>query len=113
MSGGEKKRLSIGTELITNPQIMFFDEPTSGLDSSASVQIISHLRELAGTGRTIICVVHQPSSRLLEIFDDLYVLSEGQCLYRGTMNNLLNVLHESGFVCPNYYNRADFGMLNI
>lgn len=113
LSGGEKKRLSIGTELITNPPIMFFDEPTSGLDSSSSVQVISHLKDLVDTGRTIICVIHQPSSRLLSFFDDLYVLSEGQCIYSGPMDDMLGTFKQAGFDCPNFYNRADFGKRSI
>lgn len=111
MSGGEKKRLSIGTELITNPPLMFFDEPTSGLDSSSSLQVISHLKDLAKTGRTIICVIHQPSSKLLEFFDDVFVLSEGRCIYRGSVLDIVDTFQKLGFHCPNYYNRADFGNL--
>ncbi|EDO64381.1 AGAP009469-PA, partial [Anopheles gambiae str. PEST] len=83
ISGGEKKRLSIGLELISNPSIMFFDEPTSGLDIIAAMQVVAHLKDLAASGRCVICVIHQPSSSILQMFDDLFVLSEGHCLYRG------------------------------
>ncbi|XP_059609080.1 ATP-binding cassette sub-family G member 1-like [Phlebotomus argentipes] len=110
LSGGECKRLSIGVELLTNPPVMFLDEPTSGLDSVSAVQVVSHLRDLARAGRTIVCVIHQPSSRLLEFFDDLYVISNGQCIYSGSVEKMVGSFQESGFECPLYYNRADFAL---
>ncbi|KAJ9599055.1 hypothetical protein L9F63_010447, partial [Diploptera punctata] len=110
LSGGEQKRLSIGVELLTNPPVMFFDEPTSGLDSVSSLQMVSYLKCLAQAGRTVICTIHQPSSRLFEMFDDIYLLAEGQCLYSGPLEQLTNVLEQQGFICPKYYNRADFAI---
>ncbi|XP_053694702.1 ATP-binding cassette sub-family G member 4-like [Sabethes cyaneus] len=110
ISGGEKKRLSIGLELISNPKIMFFDEPTSGLDIIAAMQVIAHLKELALSGRCVVCVIHQPSSSILQMFDDLMILSEGQCIYRGPLDELVSTFKASGFECPNYYNRADFAL---
>lgn len=109
LSGGEKKRLSIGMELVSNPQIMFFDEPTSGLDSVASYQVISYMKDLALQGRCVVSVIHQPSSELLELFDDVYVVVDGRCLYQGSLDNLITTFSEAGFQCPPYYNRADFG----
>ncbi|XP_041778571.1 ATP-binding cassette sub-family G member 4-like [Anopheles merus] len=110
ISGGEKKRLSIGLELISNPSIMFFDEPTSGLDIIAAMQVVAHLKDLAASGRCVICVIHQPSSSILQMFDDLFVLSEGHCLYRGPLDGLVDTFKACGFECPNYYNRADFAL---
>ncbi|XP_069686813.1 ATP-binding cassette sub-family G member 1-like isoform X2 [Periplaneta americana] len=110
LSGGEKKRLSIGVELLTNPPFMFFDEPTSGLDSSSSYQVVTHLKSLAEAGRVIVCAIHQPSSRLFEMFDDVFILSEGNCFYRGPVNDMTTYFEEAGFVCPKYYNRADFAI---
>lgn len=81
----------------------------SGLDSSSSVQVVSHLKALSRGGRTIVCVIHQPSSRLFEMFDDIYLLVDGQCLYNGTVDDMVPVLENAGFKCPKYYNRADFG----
>ena len=81
----------------------------SGLDSSSSLQVISHLKSLVQGGRTIVCSIHQPSSRLFEMFDDLYVLAEGQCLYSGPIQDMTAVFERAGFSCPKYYNRADFG----
>ncbi|XP_058453455.1 ATP-binding cassette sub-family G member 1-like [Malaya genurostris] len=110
ISGGERKRLSIGLELISNPRIMFFDEPTSGLDSVASYQVVSHLKELAKQGRCVVSAIHQPSSELLELFDDIYVLADGRCMYQGTLMEMIPTLAEAGFLCPRYYNPADFAL---
>ncbi|XP_025421667.1 ATP-binding cassette sub-family G member 4-like [Sipha flava] len=109
LSGGERKKLSIALELIHNPSIMFFDEPTSGLDSSSANQVLNTLKDLANSGRTIICTIHQATSSQLKIFDDLYVLTpSGHCIYHGMTSNLLDYLAVQGLRCPLYHNTADY-----
>ncbi|KAJ6299481.1 hypothetical protein OIU76_020446 [Salix suchowensis] len=83
ISGGEKKRLSIAIEILTRPRLLFLDEPTSGLDSASSFFVIQTLRNIARDGRTIISSIHQPSSEVFALFDDLFLLSGGETVYFG------------------------------
>lgn len=108
LSGGEKKRLSIALELVTNPQIMFLDEPTSGLDEVTASACIRLLRSLAHEDRTIICTIHQPSAAMFDLFDNMYLLAQGQCVYSGAPKVLIPFLLSTGYTCPKYNNPADY-----
>ncbi|KAI9552421.1 ABC protein [Daphnia sinensis] len=110
LSGGECKRLSIGLELLNNPDILFLDEPTSGLDSSSSLQCVALLRDIARSGRTVVATIHQPSSRLLDYFDHLYIVASGMCIYQGPIGSLVPYLQTANLECPSYHNPADFVM---
>lgn len=83
ISGGEKKRLSIALEILTRPHLLFLDEPTSGLDSAAAFFVTQTLRNIARDGRTVISSIHQPSSEVFALFDDLFLLSSGETVYFG------------------------------
>ncbi|KDO26430.1 hypothetical protein SPRG_08233 [Saprolegnia parasitica CBS 223.65] len=73
----QMKRLTIGVELASNASILFLDEPTSGLDARAALRIMKGLTQIAKSGRTIVCTIHQPSSEVFEMFDQLLLLKRG------------------------------------
>ncbi|KAL6496364.1 ABC transporter G member 22 [Orobanche gracilis] len=83
VSGGERKRVCIGNEIIINPSLLFLDEPTSGLDSTTALRIVDTLHDIAEDGKTVITTIHQPSSRLFLKFDKLILLGKGSLLYFG------------------------------
>lgn len=108
LSGGQQKRLSIAMELVDDPLILFLDEPTTGLDQSSSTQCIRLLKKLAAEGKTIVITIHTPSARLFEMFDNLYALADGCCIYQGLSCNLVPFLIELDLICPETFNPADF-----
>lgn len=110
LSGGERKRTSIGVELICGPKILLLDEPTSGLDTATSEKIAHILNMLSRTGRTVICTIHQPSAGVLEHFDDLMLLSQGHCVYHGTMSKAVEYFESIGHPCPKRFTPTDFFM---
>ena len=111
ISGGEKKRVNIGNELITNPYIMILDEPTTGLDSVNAVRVGLLLQELAhDEGRTVICTIHTPSSELFDLFDDLLLLAKGHVIYHGPRDDAIAYFAAAGHPVPARVNPSEFYM---
>jgi ABC-type multidrug transport system ATPase subunit len=110
ISGGERKRTSVGVELITNPSLLFLDEPLSGLDSYAAFTLTQALKDLASSGVPVLCTVHQPSSEIFDMFDDIIILHDGDLAYQGPANKLASHFDALGFPCPKNFNPADHVM---
>jgi ABC-type multidrug transport system ATPase subunit len=109
ISGGEKKRTSIGCELIVNPAVLFVDEPTSGLDSKMARSVIEILQSLAhDEGRTVITVIHQPSWRIFSLFDALVLLKDGRIVFQGPVSTVQGYFANLGFEAPPHENPMDY-----
>eukprot|EP00211_Chloroparvula_japonica_P004367 CAMPEP_0119121132 /NCGR_PEP_ID=MMETSP1310-20130426/1893_1 /TAXON_ID=464262 /ORGANISM="Genus nov. species nov., Strain RCC2339" /LENGTH=651 /DNA_ID=CAMNT_0007110671 /DNA_START=84 /DNA_END=2039 /DNA_ORIENTATION=+ len=108
VSGGERRRCSIGMELVTRPAVLLLDECTSGLDSTSARNIIESLSALAKTGRTVIFTIHQPSSSIFHLFDKILLLSKGNQVFFGPTNVCVDFFAQMGHPLPPMMNPADF-----
>jgi ABC-type multidrug transport system ATPase subunit len=107
-SGGEKRRVSIGVQLLSNPSVLFLDEPTTGLDATSAFQLVRTLKNLAQKGRTVVTTIHQPRSEIWDLFDNLIVLTRGSPVYCGSIAECLPWFEGQGFVVPAFVNPAEF-----
>ncbi|CAA7042180.1 unnamed protein product [Microthlaspi erraticum] len=86
LSTEQRKRLTVAVELVANPSIIFMDEPTTGLDARAAAIVMRAVKNVAETGRTIVCTIHQPSIDIFEAFDELVLLKRGgRMIYTGPL----------------------------
>ncbi len=108
VSGGERKRVAIATEIVTDPSVLFLDEPTSGLDSANALRVMQTLHHLAAHKRTVVCTIHQPRSAIFALFDHILLLSEGRVMYHGPARQACAYFSTLGFNSPPAYNPADF-----
>ncbi|KAM5576933.1 ABC transporter G family member 1 [Rosa sericea] len=115
LSGGEKRRVSICIELLTQPKLLFLDEPTSGLDSAASFYVMSRIANLGhkSSQRTIVASIHQPSSEVFQLFDNLCLLSSGETVYFGPASKANEFFTASGFPCPTLLYPSDHFLKTI
>ncbi|MCL7039664.1 hypothetical protein MKW94_010744 [Papaver nudicaule] len=108
ISGGERKRVCIGNEILINPSLLFLDEPTSGLDSTTALRMVRMLREIAKAGKTVVTTIHQPSSRLFHKFDKLILLGKGSLLYFGNASEAMVYFSSIGCTPLIAMNPAEF-----
>ncbi|PON40131.1 ABC transporter-like [Parasponia andersonii] len=108
VSGGERKRTSIGYEILVDPSLLLLDEPTSGLDSTSANRLLTILQGLAKSGRTIITTIHQPSSRMFHMFDKLLLISEGYPVYYGKARESMEYFSSLRFVPEIPMNPTEF-----
>ena len=108
ISGGERKRVNIATQIITDPAVLFLDEPTTGLDSFQALAVMECIKSLADHGRMIITVIHQPRSSIFNLFDQLLLLSDGNDMYFGDAKKAIGFFDKAGYTCPDSFNPADF-----
>ncbi|XP_054778948.1 ABC transporter G family member 1-like isoform X2 [Prosopis cineraria] len=116
ISGGQKRRVSICIEILTRPRLLFLDEPTSGLDSAASYYVMSRIASLDrkdGIQRTIIASIHQPSTEVFQLFDNLCLLSSGKTLFFGPASAATEFFTSNGFPCPALQNPSDHFLKTI
>lgn len=111
ISGGERKRVSIGVDMIHDPPILLLDEPTSGLDSTSALQVIELLSSMArAKHRTIVLSIHQPSYRLLQYISKFLILSRGSVVHIGSLELLEEKIDKMGFKIPLQLNPLEFAM---
>ncbi|PKU70630.1 ABC transporter G family member 6 [Dendrobium catenatum] len=110
VSGGERRRVSIGIDIIHDPIILFLDEPTSGLDSTSAYMVVQVLKRIAESGSIVIMSIHQPSYRILGLLDRLLFLSRGQTVFSGTPDFLPLYFSEFGKPIPENDNRTEYAL---
>ncbi|CAK7323651.1 unnamed protein product [Dovyalis caffra] len=111
ISGGEKRRVSVGVDLVHEPAVLLIDEPTSGLDSASALHIVLLLKSMAiKQGKTIVLTIHQPGFRILELFDKILLLLNGTILHHGSLHLLEQRLTFAGHSIPRHVNVLEFAM---
>ncbi|KAF0442646.1 putative ATP-dependent permease ADP1 [Gigaspora margarita] len=112
VSGGQRKRVNIGMELVAEPSVLFLDEPTSGLDSATALEVCNLLKKIAHSqGMTVAAVIHSPSPQAFNTFDDFLLLGKGgRIVYFGPTNKAMDYFESLGYRCPEDESPADFMM---
>ncbi|XP_034008039.1 ATP-binding cassette sub-family G member 5 [Trematomus bernacchii] len=107
ISGGERRRVSIASQLLQDPRVILLDEPTTGLDSMTANQIVELLAELARRNRIVIVTIHQPRSELFRVFSRIAIMSRGELVFCGQPEEMVGFFSQCGYECPEYCNPFD------
>ncbi|WOL10374.1 hypothetical protein Cni_G19129 [Canna indica] len=107
VSGGERRRVSIGVDIIHGPALLFLDEPTSGLDSTSAHSVIEIVHDIARNGSTVILTIHQPSHRIQMLLDHLVILARGQLMFMGAPPDVGSHLSRMGRKVPKGENAVE------
>ncbi|RLM93815.1 ABC transporter G family member 10 [Panicum miliaceum] len=111
VSGGERRRVSIGVDLVHDPAVLLLDEPTSGLDSGSALHIVKMLRDMAAAhGKTVVLTIHQPGFRILELIDRVVLLADGAVRHHGSLDFLQARLAATGHAIPAHVNVLEYAM---
>lgn len=111
ISGGEKRRVTIAVQILTEPRVLLLDEPLSGLDAFTALSIMDVMRGLANEGRTLVVTIHQPRSDLFAHFGNIILLARGGSpVYAGPAHGMLPHFATQGYECPRHINPADFAL---
>ncbi|PIM98954.1 Transporter, ABC superfamily (Breast cancer resistance protein) [Handroanthus impetiginosus] len=111
LSGGERRRVSLGLSLLHDPAVLLLDEPTSGLDSGSALNVMQTLKSIATSRhRTVILSIHQPSFKILSTIDRILLLSKGKVVHHGTLSSLEAFLLSNGFTVPPQLNALEYAM---
>ncbi|XP_008654916.1 ABC transporter G family member 10 isoform X1 [Zea mays] len=114
VSGGERRRVSIGVELVHDPAVLLLDEPTSGLDSGSALHIVKMLRDMAAAhAKTVVLTIHQPGFRILELIDRVVLLADGAVRHHGSLDFLHSRLVATGHALPAHVNVLEYAMETI
>ena len=113
ISGGERKRTAIAMDVCIRPSVLFLDEPTSGLDTYTAFTVVKILKNLTTLGHTIVMTIHQPSSEIFGLCDDLMVMARGEILYLGEAQASVPYFSGLGYPCPQCSNPADYFFMSV
>ncbi|XP_028764043.1 ABC transporter G family member 19-like [Neltuma alba] len=112
VSGGEKRRVSIGIDIIHKPALLFLDEPTSGLDSTSAYNVVEKIKHIAQGGSIVLMTIHQPSFRIQKLLDQIAILARGRLIYMGRPDALPAYLSGFGRTIPDGENSIEY-MLDV
>lgn len=108
ISGGQRRRVTVGTGLVTFPRVLFLDEPTSGLDSTSAREVMASIKRIAETeGIIVIATIHAPSIEALSLFDKMMILAQGRTAFLGTLEEAGQRCDAIGYPIPTYMNPAN------